>query len=287
MTNATGVTVLGTGAMGGALAGALLDAGHPVTVWNRTPARTAALVERGAAAADTVAEAVSAHPLVVACLLRHDSVRDTLGPVTGELRGRTLVNVTTTTPNEARELARWAAEWDVTYLDGAILAVPEMIGSPAAQVFYSGAREAFERYRDVWDVWGASVFDGDDPGMASLVDLALLSGMYQMFAGFFHGAAMAGSAGMSAGEFASRAAPFLSAMAGGVVDYAAVIDGGDYTVDGQQSLDFSDLSPILRASEEQGVDPAPLAPLQALIAKQIAAGHGAEGLSRVYEALRT
>ena len=73
---------------------------------------------------------------------------ETLDPVADQLRGRTLVNVTTTTPNEARELAAWAAGHGFAYLDGAILAVPAMIGSPDARIFYSGARTAFERYRD-------------------------------------------------------------------------------------------------------------------------------------------
>ena len=102
--------------------------------------------------------------------------------------------------------------------------------------------------------------------------------MYTMFAGFLHGAAMAGSAGMSATDFAARATPFLSAMTFGFADDARVIDGGDYTVAGQQSLDFSDLSHIVRASEEQGVEPSPIAAVQELISKQIAAGPRHRGL---------
>jgi hypothetical protein len=138
----------------------------------------------------------------------------------------------------------------------------------------------------VLDRWADSTYDGADSGLASLFDLAMLSGMYSMFAGFLHGAAMAGSAGMSATEFAGRATPFLSAMTGSFVHLASVIDGGDYTIPGQQSLDFSDLGHIVRASEEQGVQPVPIAAVQELISKQIAAGHGAEGFARIYESLR-
>jgi 3-hydroxyisobutyrate dehydrogenase-like beta-hydroxyacid dehydrogenase len=281
-----GVTVLGLGAMGSALAACLLDAGHPVTVWNRSPGRDAALVGRGAEPAATVPDAVAARPLVVACLLGHASVHETLDPVAGELRGRTLVNLTTTTPNEARELAAWAERHGVTYLDGAILAVPAMIGAPEAQIFYSGSRAAFEQHRDLLDAWATSTYDGPDAGMASLIDLAMLSGMYQMFAGFLHGAAMVGSEGMTATGFAARATPFLRAMTGGFAGYAEVVDGGDYAVPGQQSLEFSDLSPLVRTSDEQGVNSATLAAVQALISEQIAGGHGAEGLARIYESLR-
>ncbi|WP_020017817.1 NAD(P)-dependent oxidoreductase [Promicromonospora sukumoe] len=282
----TGVTVLGLGAMGSALASALLDAGHATTVWNRTPARAAGLAARGAAAPSDIADAVTTHPLVIACLLDHASVHETLDPVIGTLRGATLVNLTTTTPNEARELAGWAAEHGVAYLDGAIMATPPMIGTAEASILYSGPREVFDSALPVLDRWGTSTYDGADPGLASLFDLALLSGMYTMFAGFLHGAAMAGSAGMTATEFAARATPFLSAMTAGFAHDAAVVDGGDYTAPGQQSLDFSDLSHIVRASEEQGVAPGPVAAVQELISGQIAQGHGAEGFARIYESLR-
>jgi 3-hydroxyisobutyrate dehydrogenase-like beta-hydroxyacid dehydrogenase len=285
-TEPTRITLLGMGAMGSALAASLVDAGHPTTVWNRTPGRDTGLVARGATSAMTVHDAVTASPVVVACLYDHASVHETLDPVAEDLRGRTLVNVTTTTPNDSRELAAWAAEHGVDYLDGAILAVPPMIGTPAAAVFYSGSRGAFEASQPWLDLWASSTYDGEDAGRAALFDLAMLSGMYAMFAGFMHGAAMVGSDGVSAREFATRTTAFLAAMTEGFMGFAEVIDGGDYTVEGQQSLDFSDLSHIVRASDEQGVNPAPIAMVQALIRCQVAAGHGSEGFARIYESLR-
>lgn len=283
----SGVTILGLGSMGRALASRLLTAGHEVTVWNRTPGRDAELVERGAQPAETVAGAIGAAPLIVACLLRHSSVHETLDPAVAQLRGRALVNLTTTTPNEARELAAWAEEHGVAYLDGAILAVPDMMGTPDAQVFYSGSQAVFDEHRRLFDCWGTSTYDGPDAGMASLIDLAMLSGMYQMFAGFFHGAAMVASEGMTATEFAARQTRFISAMVGAFAEYAVTIDAGDYTSPGQQSLEFSDLGDILRASSEQGVDPVTLAAVQALIRQQIDAGHGAEGFARIFESMRS
>jgi 3-hydroxyisobutyrate dehydrogenase-like beta-hydroxyacid dehydrogenase len=74
--NDTPVSVLGMGEMGRALAGALVDAGYPVTVWIRSPGRTGTLAERGAAVAPTVAEAVAAGRLVVVCLFDQASVHE-------------------------------------------------------------------------------------------------------------------------------------------------------------------------------------------------------------------
>ncbi len=73
--------MLGLGAMGSALATALLDSGRSVTVWNRTPGRAEGPVARGARAAGPVREAVTASPVVVACLFTLSSVQETLGPV--------------------------------------------------------------------------------------------------------------------------------------------------------------------------------------------------------------
>lgn len=280
------VSILGLGEMGRALADALLGAGHAVTVWNRTPGRAGRLVERGAIEAQNPADAIEASELVIVCLFDHDSVHETLDPIADRLRGRTLVNLTTTSPEQARELGGWARAGGFAALDGGIMAVPSMIGGPGSEILYSGDRDAFERHRQVLDRWGASSYLGTDPGLASLYDIALLSGMYVMFAGYMQGAALVATAGVSATAFAERSAAWLSAMTGELAGYGRVIDGGDYTVAGQQSLDFSDLSKMLEAAAEAGVGAEPLAMVQSLIARQRDAGRGAEGFARIFESVR-
>jgi 3-hydroxyisobutyrate dehydrogenase-like beta-hydroxyacid dehydrogenase len=282
----TPTTVLGMGAMGQALAAALIDTGAPITVWNRTPGRTGALSARGATVATTIEEAVTASPLVVACLLDHESVHDVLDPVAHLLPDRSLVNLTTTSPNQARQLADWAEARGVDYLDGGIMAVPDMIGTPGSTILYSGSTAVFERHGTLFERWGDAIYCGVDAGMASLYDLAMLSGMYVMFAGFLHGAAMVGSEGVPATQFAKIATPFIAAMTASFSEFARIVDDGDYGGDGQQSLEFSDLGDLIRASAEQGVSAAVIRPVQELIERQIAAGHGKEGFARIYEELR-
>lgn len=285
--SATSVTFLGLGAMGTALAGAALD-GRRVTVWNRTPNRMQGLVDRGAVGSATVRDAVSEGGPVVVCLYDHASVKETLQPVADALHGRTVINLTTTTPEEARELASWAADQNIAYLDGAIMAVPQMIGTPDAQVFYSGSREVFDAHHDLLDQWAASSFEATDPGLASLLDLAMLSGMYSMFAGFLHGVAMIQPAGITAAGFAERTAPFLAAMTTSFASTATVLDSRDYS-DPPQSLDWTlaALKTISRASREQDVLPAAIDLISTLAEQQINAGHGADDFNRIIEAMRT
>ncbi len=121
VTDKTPVTLLGLGAMGTALARAWLAAYHPLTVWNRTPSRARALAADGARTAGSAAEAVAANTLVVVCLLDDASVEDTLTGI--DLTGKDLVNLTTSTPAQARTRAAWAAARGARYLAGGIMAV--------------------------------------------------------------------------------------------------------------------------------------------------------------------
>lgn len=285
MTTNTPVAVLGLGAMGSALADAVLTAGHPLTVWNRTHHRSSGLAAKGAAAPASAEQAVRAADLIVVCLFDHASVHEVLDPIAETLCGRTVVNVTSTTPEQARELASWASEQGIDYLDGGLMAVPSMIGEPGAAVLYSGSQQVFTTAEPVLALWGESTYFGADAGLASLYDLAMLAGMYVMFAGFFHGAAMVGSAGVTARDFASYSAPFLTAMVAELPGLAAEVDAANYTAPGQQSLEFSDQRSILAASVEAGVATDAVQMVQNLIQRQRDAGHSEHGFARIYESI--
>ena len=225
----TSVTLLGLGAMGTALARTWLAAGHPVTVWNRTPARSAPLAAEGARVADGAAAAVAANTLVVVCLLDDASVEETLAGT--DLAGRDLVNLTTGTPAEARARAEWARERGARYLDGGIMAVPPMIGVPEAggYVFYSGSRELFERYAETLRVPAGTTYVGEDAGFAALHDVALLSAMYGMFAGAAHAFALIRKEDIDPASLAPLLADWLTAMAPAVHRTADRLRSGDYT----------------------------------------------------------
>ena len=62
------VTMIGLGAMGTALALALLRAEHSVTVWNRSPEKLAPLEALGASAATSVADAIQSSPVILVCI---------------------------------------------------------------------------------------------------------------------------------------------------------------------------------------------------------------------------
>ena len=83
------VSVIGLGLMGSALAEALLNAGHEVTVWNRTAAKAEPLTAKGARAAASAAEALAASGVTIVCLTNHAATMEALNGVTAP-DGRTL-----------------------------------------------------------------------------------------------------------------------------------------------------------------------------------------------------
>ncbi|MGX1513914.1 NAD(P)-dependent oxidoreductase [Streptomyces collinus] len=280
------LTVLGTGAMGTALVRAWLAAGHPVTVWNRTPARAEALAAQGATVAASAAEAVSASRLVIVCLLDDASVGAALDGA--GLAGRDLVNLTTGTPAEGRARAAWATARGARFLDGGIMAVPPMIGDAdsGGYVFYSGSPELFEEHRDTLAVPAGTRYVGEDAGFAALHDVALLSAMSGMFAGIVHAFALVAPEDIAPKDFAPLLVSWLGAMTGSAHKAADQIGSGDYGkgVVSNLAMQVAGNATLLRTAEEQGVSPELLTPYTALM-ERLAEGHGAEDTTGAVELL--
>lgn len=126
------VTVIGLGPMGQAMTRALLTAGHPVTVWNRTAGRADGVVADGATLAATPGEAVEASDLVILSLTDYQAMYDILDSATASLAGRTLVNLSSDTPDRTRKAATWAAGHDAAFLTGGVMVPAPMVGTEAA-----------------------------------------------------------------------------------------------------------------------------------------------------------
>ncbi|MBL0803197.1 NAD(P)-binding domain-containing protein [Streptomyces albidoflavus] len=283
------VTVLGLGRMGGALAAAFLAAGHPTTVWNRSPGKADALVVRGARRAGSVAEAVAAAPLVVVCVADDEAVHQLLDPLEGALAGRTLVNLTTGTSAQARANAAWAKERGAAFLDGAIMAVPEDIATDDAVLLYSGPRDAFAPHEPALRALspaGTTYLDSD-PGLAALHDLSLLGIMWGVLNGFLHGAALLGTAGVRAETFAPLAARMTTVVAGYVTAAAPEVDAGSHPAgDATLTVHQEAMRHLAEESEALGVN-AELPRLFHLLAdRAVADGHAESGYSALVEQFR-
>ncbi|MDP9844441.1 NAD(P)-dependent oxidoreductase [Streptosporangium lutulentum] len=200
------VSVIGTGAIGGAVARRLLAAGHEVTVWNRTASRSAGLVEAGALPAGSPGEAASSATLILLTLTDYAAVLRCLAEPDADLSGRTIVVMCTGTAGDARQAARRVAALGADYLDAGVQASPETIGTDAATILYSGSRPAFERHLTTLGALSRPHFVGDTPEAAAIWDLALFGVWYDAQLGLLRALDTVREAGIDLTEFSHTAA---------------------------------------------------------------------------------
>jgi 3-hydroxyisobutyrate dehydrogenase-like beta-hydroxyacid dehydrogenase len=233
------VTVIGAGRMGSALATALFHEGFATTVWNRTGTKTEALSKLGLSVAGSVEESVREADIVVVSLSDYNSTRQLLRQpdIEGALRGKIVVQLSSGTPQEAREMDSWARRCGITYLDGAILGSPGWIGTPACTIFYSGPAEVFERAKPVLMVFGdRTVFVGHEIGHASAFDVAVLTFGISAMLGFLQGQVVWESENLPAGGFLETVKGMMPTMESLFTDMSTRISAKNYSGD-QASLE--------------------------------------------------
>ncbi|TQM43308.1 NAD(P)-dependent oxidoreductase [Pseudonocardia cypriaca] len=280
------VSVLGLGSLGSALARALLTAGQPTTVWNRTAGRADDLVTIGASQAPTAAAAIAATEIVVIAVADEAAVRGVLGSAAGELAGRVLVNLTSGTPEQARSLAEWATAQGAAYLDGAAMSGVRLVGRADALFLYSGSAEAFTAVEGTVSAFGSAAHLGADAGIASLYDTALLGVNMSLLTGFYHALALVGSAGVDAREFAVVATGYLPFALGLLADHARQTVQGQYPPD-EGTLDVlaSAVDHLVTTSARAGVRTDVPDGIRALVQRGIDEGHGEHGPASLVEVL--
>lgn len=284
-TNKEHVAVLGLGPMGQALAGAFIKNGHATTVWNRTAAKADLLTTQGAVLAPTVTDAVLASQLIIICVLNYDAVRSILSPATSELKGKTLINLTADSPERARDMADWATENGIDYMDGAIMTPITTIGQPSAVVLYSGQEDVYRSHRETLSsLGGTASFLGEDPGRAAAYDIALLDVFWTAMSGYVHALAIARAENIPAKDIAPYAHNIINIMPDIMTYIAQDVDQGVYPGEGSSLIsNMASMEHIIHVAEQHGIDSSVLNAAKAIAQRAIHAGHGGDGFSRLVE----
>ena len=285
----TPVTVLGLGLMGQALAGAFLRGGHPTTVWNRTAARAEQLVTEGAKGAVTAGHAIAASPLVIVCLSDYDAVHEVLDLQHDALQDRVLVNLTTGTSAQARQTAEWATQRNIDYLEGVIMAMPPDIATDAAVLLYSGPKSVFDTHEATLRKLGAAgtIYLGDDHGLSSLYDMALLNFLWGNLNAFLHGAALLETAGVKAVTFAPLANRLINLVTTYVTAYASQVDVGKYPGDdATMTVHRAGIQHLIEESEQLGINAEVPRLFKALADRAVTDGHADSSYAAMIEQFR-
>ena len=90
---------------------------------------------------------MSASPIVFICIDNYELTKTLLGSkeVVANLKDRVLVQLSTGSPQEARDSEAWMREQGAEYLDGAIMAFPDQIGTPDATILVTGVESTFQK----------------------------------------------------------------------------------------------------------------------------------------------
>lgn len=282
------VTVIGLGPMGQAMAGAFLDRGYDVTLWNRTPSRADALVARGAVLAPTVEKALASNELVILSLTDYDAMYALLEPAGAALAGRVLVNLSSDTPEKARVAARWAAERGAVHLTGGVTVPPSGIGRPDSSTFYSGPREVFDRHRPALEViTGRTDYRGEDAGLAALMYQIGMVMFWTSLLAYWQAIALADANGLKAADILPHAVETANSLPGFFSFYAERVDAGLHTGDVDRlAMGMASIEHVLHTNADAGVDTTLPAAAVELFRRGMDAGHAADSCSALLELMK-
>lgn len=140
---------MGTGVMGGPMAGHLMAAGHEVTAFSRTRSKAAELEANGARWTERPADVAGGMDLVCAMVGFPRDVEEVLLGADGVLEqmqaGATLIDFTTSSPELARRIADTAALRGVQALDAPVSGGDVGARNAALSIMVGGERETFDR----------------------------------------------------------------------------------------------------------------------------------------------
>jgi len=290
VTKQAAISVIGLGSMGAALARAFLSKGFQVTVWNRNMAKAQSLVDAGALAAANVKAAIEANDVIVVCVSEYKVTRGILEAdgVAAALKGRTLLQLSTGTPKDARELDAWAKQQGAYCLNGDIMAWPKQMGTDAATISVSGDADVYQQQENTLRALaGNIVYLGTEPGASGGLFHAVLAYLAGSWIGFCHGALVAEKEGLrpeDLGVLLEQISPILSAELrhmGEVIQYGRFSDP-ESTV----KTTGEDLLLLVQQAKEAGINSELPAFAARLFKQAMDAGYGQEEHAAVIKVLR-
>jgi 3-hydroxyisobutyrate dehydrogenase-like beta-hydroxyacid dehydrogenase len=151
------IAFLGLGNMGTPMAERLVNAGHDVTVWNRTAQRTAPMADAGAGVAASPAEAVAGADFAITMLATPDALGDVLfgpgGLASALSTGQTLIEMSTIGPDAFRSAAARLPH-GVAAVDAPVRGSIREATDGRLHVYVSAEDDVFQRVRPVLEVFG-------------------------------------------------------------------------------------------------------------------------------------
>ncbi len=174
----TKIAFLGLGAMGSRMARNLIEAGHEVAVWNRSPERAAPLVKAGAICHATPRHAATGARIVCAMVTDNEASRDLwLHEETGALaamgQGAIAVEHSTLTPAWLKALEVRAAVQNVCLVDAPVVGSRPQAEARQLSFLVGGGAQTVEEVRPLLAKLGSAVHHLGPVGAGAAMKLAV------------------------------------------------------------------------------------------------------------------
>ena len=275
--------------MGSTLATALLGRGFTVVVWNRSPAKSESLVGQGANFIPDVSEAVAASPVTILCLSDHMASMNVMSAkVMAAAKGRTVIQLSTITSAESRELAARVEGASARYLDGQILAYPEDVLEARANLVCSGPRDVFDRYAPMLMAMAGNVYHvGTSHGAAPSFAKAHDSFSLGCYLSLLQGAAMCARSGVDLRAWCDYNLRYVNGGAVGrelaILSDQTCARTYDEGLGATMNVWKGAADKIIEECRSAGADVAHLSSLSSLMDAAIADGAGSKELGVLFE----
>jgi 3-hydroxyisobutyrate dehydrogenase len=192
---------IGLGVMGFPMAGHLAQAGHKVTVYNRTAAKAEAWVaQHGGSSAATPAQAVRDADVVFACVGNDDDLREVTigdqGAFAGMKQGTIFADHTTASAQVARELYEIAKQRGFDFLDAPVSGGQQGAEKGVLTIMVGGDEAVFEKAKPLMAHYGRAVTLMGPSGSGQLTKMVNQISVVGVMAGLAEGLAFAERAGL-------------------------------------------------------------------------------------------
>lgn len=279
------VGFIGLGIMGQSMAGHLLDAGHDLNVYNRTRAKAEDLIGRGAVWCDSPGEVAAASDVVITVVGYPRDVEEVyLGPdgiVARAREGALLIDMTTSSPELARRIAKAAGAHGMTALDAPVSGGEGGARAGTLAIMVGGPDEAFARARPLFEAMGSTIAHMGEAGTGQHTKMANQIAIASTMLAVSESLAYAEAAGLSRDQV-------LEVIGTGAASSFLLNGLGPKIVTADYSPGFfvhhfvKDMSIALAECERLGLDLPGLALARSLYQRLIDGGYGEEGTQALY-----
>ena len=168
------ITMVGCGTMGSTLINAMMEAGLEVSIVDLNKESAMRFIEKGAKYASCLDDAYLCDTILLNLPHHGIAMKVLTGCDPAKLKGKMLIDTTTSTQDEVREMQSTALSLGMKYLDCKLEVYPSSIGPETGYIVYSGDKEVFDANKRALDAIGKAIYLGEDVISAAVCDIAVL-----------------------------------------------------------------------------------------------------------------